>query len=99
VAAGRASRLPAQLRLRAARRHTERINRRQGGLGWNLLFTWWLAADVINPAVHFVTSKIEQNPDLQTLIDPLGTQGWLRPNCIHPPFDNKKNGSDHPSDA
>jgi hypothetical protein len=21
--------------------------------GWNLLFTWWLAADVINPAVHF----------------------------------------------
>ena len=21
--------------------------------GWNLLFSWWLAADVINPAVHF----------------------------------------------
>ena len=24
--------------------------------GWNLLFTWWLAADVINPAVHFGVS-------------------------------------------
>ena len=21
--------------------------------GWNLLFSWWLAGDVINPAVHF----------------------------------------------
>src|SRR5205823_12907398 len=21
--------------------------------GWNLLHTWWLAADVMNPAVHF----------------------------------------------
>src|SRR3989442_6983601 len=35
--------------------------------------------------------KIEQNPDLQTfLYDPLGTQGWLRPNHLHPPFNNKK---------
>jgi hypothetical protein len=24
--------------------------------GWNLLHTWWLAADVINPAVHFGVS-------------------------------------------
>src|SRR6202022_3675348 len=35
--------------------------------------------------------KIEQNPELQTfIIDPLGTQGWLQPNCLHPPFNNKK---------
>jgi peptide/nickel transport system substrate-binding protein len=35
--------------------------------------------------------KIKQNPDLQTfVIDPLGLQGWLRPNCLHPPFNNKK---------
>jgi peptide/nickel transport system substrate-binding protein len=24
--------------------------------GWNLLFTWWQAADVSNPAVHFGVS-------------------------------------------
>jgi peptide/nickel transport system substrate-binding protein len=24
--------------------------------GWNLLHAWWLAADVINPAVHFGVS-------------------------------------------
>ena len=24
--------------------------------GWNLLHTWWLAADIINPAVHFGVS-------------------------------------------
>ena len=35
--------------------------------------------------------KIEQNPDLQTfLFDPLGTQGWLRPNHLQPPFSNRK---------
>jgi len=35
--------------------------------------------------------KIEQNPDLQTfLFDPLGTQGWLRPNHLQPPFNNRK---------
>ena len=35
--------------------------------------------------------KIEQNRDLQTsLFDPLGAQGWLRPNWLHPPFNNKK---------
>jgi len=29
--------------------------------------------------------------DLRTFLnDPLGTQGWLRPNCLHPPFNNKK---------
>ena len=46
---------------------------------------WWE-----EPPLDFIP-KIEQNPDLQTfLIDPLGTQGWLRPNCLHPPFNNKK---------
>jgi hypothetical protein len=34
---------------------------------------------------------LEQNPALQTfLLDPLGIQGWLRPNHLHPPFDNRK---------
>ena len=46
---------------------------------------WWE-----QPPLDFIP-KIEQNPDLQTfLIDPHGTQGWLRPNCLHPPFNNKK---------
>ena len=29
--------------------------------GWNLLFTWWQAADVINPAVHFGISGAGPN--------------------------------------
>jgi peptide/nickel transport system substrate-binding protein len=46
---------------------------------------WWE-----DPPLDFIP-KIEQNPDLQTfLFDPLGTQGWLRPNFLHPPFNNKK---------
>jgi peptide/nickel transport system substrate-binding protein len=46
---------------------------------------WWQ-----EPEISFIP-KIEQNPDLQTfLFDPLGTQGWLRPNWLHPPFNNKK---------
>jgi peptide/nickel transport system substrate-binding protein len=46
---------------------------------------WWQ-----EPPLDFIP-KIEQNPDLQTfLIDPLGQQGWLRPNFLHPPFNNKK---------
>jgi peptide/nickel transport system substrate-binding protein len=46
---------------------------------------WWQ-----DPPIDFIP-KIEQNPDLQTfLIDPLGVQGWLRPNWLHPPFNNKK---------
>jgi len=46
---------------------------------------WWQ-----EPPLDFVP-KLELNPDLQTfLIDPLGQQGWLRPNCLHPPFNNKK---------
>jgi len=46
---------------------------------------WWQ-----EPPIDFMP-KLEQNPDLQTfLIDPLGGQGWLRPNWLHPPFNNKK---------
>jgi peptide/nickel transport system substrate-binding protein len=46
---------------------------------------WWET-----PPLDFIP-KIEQNPELQTfLVDPLGTQGWLRPNHLHPPFNQKK---------
>lgn len=46
---------------------------------------WWQ-----EPAIDFLP-KIEQNPTLQTfLFDPHGVQGWLRPNWLHPPFNNKK---------
>ena len=34
---------------------------------------------------------MEGDPNIKTaVIDPLGTQGWLRPNHLHPPFDNPK---------
>ena len=46
---------------------------------------WWQ-----EPPLDFIP-KIEQNPALRTfLLDPLGAQGWLRPNFLHPPFNNKK---------
>lgn len=46
---------------------------------------WWQ-----DPPNEFI-QKIEQNPELRTfLFDPLGYQGWLRPNWLHPPFNNKK---------
>jgi peptide/nickel transport system substrate-binding protein len=46
---------------------------------------WWE-----QPPLEFIP-KVEQDSDLQTfLIDPVGTQGWLRPNCLHPPFNNRK---------
>jgi peptide/nickel transport system substrate-binding protein len=46
---------------------------------------WWEV-----PPLDFVP-KIEQNPALSTFLpDPLGVQGWLRPNHLHPPFNNKK---------
>jgi peptide/nickel transport system substrate-binding protein len=46
---------------------------------------WWE-----EPPLDFIP-KIEQNPNIQTfLFDPLGVQGWLRPNWLHPPFNNKK---------
>src|SRR5262249_28326093 len=42
------------------------------------------------PPLAFIT-KIAQTRALQTfLMDPRGTQGCLRPNCLHPPFNNKK---------
>jgi peptide/nickel transport system substrate-binding protein len=46
---------------------------------------WWEAPR------HDNLPKIEQNPDLRTFVpDPLGTQGWIQPNHLHPPFNNKK---------
>jgi peptide/nickel transport system substrate-binding protein len=46
---------------------------------------WWE-----QPPLDFLP-KIEDNADLQRfLTDPPGTQGWLRPNCLHPPFNNVK---------
>ena len=34
---------------------------------------------------------MDADPNIETaVIDPLGTQGWLRPNHLHPPFDNPK---------
>src|SRR5580704_17620049 len=46
---------------------------------------WWQ-----EPPLDFIP-KIEQNPDLRTfLVDPLWQQGWLRPNFLHPQFNNKK---------
>jgi peptide/nickel transport system substrate-binding protein len=46
---------------------------------------WWEI-----PPLDFVP-RIEQNSALATFLpDPLGTQGWLRPNHLHPPFNNKK---------
>jgi peptide/nickel transport system substrate-binding protein len=46
---------------------------------------WWEI-----PPLDFIP-KVEQNAALATFLpDPLGTQGWLRPNHLHPPFNNKK---------
>jgi peptide/nickel transport system substrate-binding protein len=46
---------------------------------------WWEY-----PPLDFIP-KIKQNPELSTFVfDPLGSQGWLRPNWLHPPFNNKK---------
>ena len=66
---------------------------------WRYIPDPWEAADGLTagevdwweePPLEF-TPKIEQNPDLQTfLFDHLGRQGWLRPNFLHPPFNNKK---------
>ena len=40
---------------------------------------WWE-----EPPLEFIP-KIEQSPDLKTfLVDPLGEQGWLRPNWLQP---------------
>ena len=46
---------------------------------------WWEI-----PPIDFIP-KIEQTAALTTFLpDPRGTQGWLRPNHLHPPFNNKK---------
>jgi len=46
---------------------------------------WWE-----NPPVDFIP-RVEQNPALTAFVfDPRGQQGWLRPNHLHPPFNNKK---------
>jgi peptide/nickel transport system substrate-binding protein len=42
------------------------------------------------PPSDFV-GRLEQNPRLQvTVADPLGSQAWLRPNHLHPPFNHPK---------
>jgi len=46
---------------------------------------WWE-----NPPLDFVP-RIEANASLATFVtDPRGTQGWVRPNHLQPPFNNKK---------
>jgi peptide/nickel transport system substrate-binding protein len=46
---------------------------------------WWE-----DPPLDLIP-KIKQNPNLETFVfDLLGAQGWLRPNFLHPPFNNKK---------
>jgi peptide/nickel transport system substrate-binding protein len=38
-----------------------------------------------------MAARLEGNKDLSVAIqDPRGTQGWIRPNHLHPPFNNKK---------
>jgi peptide/nickel transport system substrate-binding protein len=66
---------------------------------WRYMPDSWSAAEALGagevdwwqqPPLDFFP-KIEKNPDLQTFIfDPSGAQGWLRPNHLHPPFNNKK---------
>jgi len=46
---------------------------------------WWEV-----PPLDFIP-KIEEDPTLQTFLpDPFGVQGWLQPNHLHPPFNNRK---------
>ena len=43
-----------------------------------------------NPQLDFVP-RLEKNPSVSVLVtDPRGSQGILRPNHLHPPFNNKK---------
>jgi peptide/nickel transport system substrate-binding protein len=43
-----------------------------------------------NPPLDFV-ARLEKNPSLTTfLADPIGMTGWVRPNHLYPPFNNKK---------
>lgn len=46
---------------------------------------WW-----DNPPVDFST-RLEKNPNITVFVkNPAGLQGWLRPNHLYPPFNNKK---------
>jgi peptide/nickel transport system substrate-binding protein len=46
---------------------------------------WW---DI--PPPDFVV-RLEKNPRIEVFVkNPAGNQGWLRPNHLHPPFNNKK---------
>jgi peptide/nickel transport system substrate-binding protein len=43
-----------------------------------------------NPPLDFV-ARLEKHPAMQVfLADPIGMTGWVRPNHLHPPFNNKK---------
>ena len=43
-----------------------------------------------NPPVDFV-SQLEKNANITvSVVDAMGTQGWLRPNHLHPPFHDKR---------
>ena len=43
-----------------------------------------------NPTLDYV-ARLEKNPNLVSfLADPIGMTGWVRPNHLHPPFNNKK---------
>ena len=41
------------------------------------------------PQADFLPT-LEKNPNVKLLADPLGCQGWLRPNHMQPPFNNPK---------
>jgi peptide/nickel transport system substrate-binding protein len=42
------------------------------------------------PPVDLV-AQMDSDPNIKVeIVDPLGTQGWLRPNHLHPPFNNPK---------
>ena len=41
------------------------------------------------PQADFIPT-LEKNPNVKLMVDPLGCQGWLRPNFLHPPFNNPK---------
>ncbi len=41
------------------------------------------------PQADFI-ALLEKSPNVKLAADPLGSQGWLRPNHLHPPFDNPK---------
>jgi peptide/nickel transport system substrate-binding protein len=43
-----------------------------------------------NPPVDFV-SHLDKNANITvSIVDPMGVQGWLRPNHLHPPFNDKR---------